>query len=387
MAISTSVRIIIRAVQQFGADGASQMGAALAYYALFSTAPLLVLAVMLSGLVFGEQAARDRVRKQITEYVGPETAREVNNLMQTARRPAGGGLAATLGGATLLLGALSVFLHVRRCLCAIWRLDSTGQTGAFRMLLDYLLAVVMVLCVGILLLLSLAVSAALPLLVDFLGPDFPVGARFWRWLDAGVSFALLTLFFALIFHVMSGRQILLPHVLYGSVISALLFTAGKTLISLYLAYTSTASAYGAAGSLVVFLTWVYYSAQITFLGAELVQARRTRGMAFSVASAGAKHIDGLDPLGTSTATEDRTQLLGDAKLGGVDPFSIAGGAGLGNSTKPDIVTNDSSDAVSPCRNLFSADRGSKSATRIEPTSTPSIMTGKPTYRVAPIIVV
>lgn len=277
MALSTSVRIIVRAVRQFGADGASQMGAALAYYALFSTAPLLVLAVMLSGLVFGEQAARERVRKQLAEYVGPETAREVNDLMQKAGQPAGGGLAAILGGATLLLGALGVFLHVRRCLCTIWRLDSPGRTGAVRILFDYMLAVVMVLCVGMLLLLSLVASVALPWLVDFLGPNFPVGWRFWRWLDAGVSFALLTLFFALVFHVMSGRRILIGHVLYGSVISALLFTAGKTLISFYLAYTSTASAYGAAGSLVVFLVWVYFSAQITFLGAELVQARRTRG--------------------------------------------------------------------------------------------------------------
>jgi len=276
MPLSTSVHILFRSARQFGADGASQMGAALAYYALFSTAPLLVLAVMLSGPIFGEQAARDRVRQHLTEVVGPETAREVNNLMKTAAKPSGGTLAAALGGAALLLGALSVFLHVRRCLCIIWRLDSPGRRGVIETLLNYLLAIVMVLCVGILLLLSLAASAALPLLVDLLGKDFPVGARFWQWLDAGVSFALLTLFFALVFRVMSERRILWRHALYGSVISALLFTAGKTLISLYLAYTSTASAYGAAGSWVVFLVWVYYSAQIIFFGAELVQARRTR---------------------------------------------------------------------------------------------------------------
>jgi membrane protein len=276
MALSTSVRILLRSTRQFGADGASQMGAALAYYALFSTAPLLVLAVMLSSLIFGEQAARDRVRKHMTELVGSETAREVSTLMETAARPVGGRLAAALGGAALLLGALSVFLHFRRCLCVIWRLDSPGRKGAIETLFNYLLAVIMVLVVGILLFLSLAASTALPLLVDFLGKDFPVGARYWQWLDAGVSFALLTLFFALVFRVMSARRIPWGHVLYGSVISAVLFTAGKTLIGLYLAYTSTASAYGAAGSLVVFLVWVYYSAQITFLGAELVQARRTR---------------------------------------------------------------------------------------------------------------
>ena len=244
MALSTSVRILLRAARQFGADGASQMGAALAYYALFSTAPLLVLAVMLTGQIFGEGAARERVVKHLTEIVGPETAREVNNLMESAAKPVGGGLAAAVGGGVLLLGALSVFLHIRRCLSLIWRLDSTARTGAIKTLLNYMLAILMVLCVVFLLLLSLAASTALPLQVDFLGKDFPVGARFWHGLDAGFSFALLTLFFAVVFRVMSGGRILWPHVLYGSVISSLLFTAGKTLISLYLAFTGTASAYG-----------------------------------------------------------------------------------------------------------------------------------------------
>ena len=105
MVLSTSVRIVFRAARQFGADGASQMGAALAYYALFSTAPLLVLAVMLSGLVFGEQAARDQVKKHLTEVVGPETAREVNSLIERSVRPRGFSLAAALGGAALVVGA------------------------------------------------------------------------------------------------------------------------------------------------------------------------------------------------------------------------------------------------------------------------------------------
>ena len=144
-------------------------------------------------------------------------------------------------------------------------------------LLNYLLAIVMVVFVGFLLFLSLAASAALPFLVNYLGQGFPVGARFWHWLDAGVSFALLTLFFAFLFRVMSERRIPWRHVLYGATITALLFTIGKTLISLYLAYTGTATAYGAAGSWVVFLIWMYYSAQITFFGAELVEARCTRG--------------------------------------------------------------------------------------------------------------
>jgi membrane protein len=276
MSISASIRILFRAARQFGADGASQMGAALAYYALFSTAPLLVLAVMLSGLIFGEQAARERVRKHLTEIVGPETAREVNGLMERSVEPQGGRLAAVLGGITLVLGALSVFLHIRRCLCVIWRLEKDSRKGVIETLLSYLLAVVMVLAVGVLLLLSVAASTAVPWLVNWLGEGFPLGTRFWHGVDAGFSFVLLTLFFAIVFRVMAGREILWRHVLYGAVISALLFTAGKTVIGLYLAYTGTASAYGAAGSLVVFLVWIYYSAQIVFFGAELVQARRTR---------------------------------------------------------------------------------------------------------------
>jgi membrane protein len=276
MGLTTSIRILIQAARQFSADGAAQMGAALAYYALFSIAPLLVLAVMLSGLIFGEQAARDRVRKHLTEVVGPESAREVNTLMESANKPSGGTVAAVLGVIALVLGALGVFLHARRCLCTIWHLDTQGSRRVLATLLNYLLAIIMVLCVGALLFLSLALSTAVPLLVQYMGKNSPLGTRSWRWLDAGVTFGLLTLFFALVFRVMSGRRIAWRHVLYGSFVSALLFTGGKTLISLYLAYTSTASAYGAAGSLVVFLVWVYYSSQITFFGAELVQARRTR---------------------------------------------------------------------------------------------------------------
>jgi membrane protein len=124
--------------------------------------------------------------------------------------------------------------------------------------------------------LSLAASAAVPALARFLGEDKP-GEALWQWVEAGISFAWLSLFFALVYHIMSGRRIAWGYALYGALITALLFTLGKVLIGLYLGHTGTASAYGAAASLVVFLVWIYYSAQIFFFGAELVQARRTRG--------------------------------------------------------------------------------------------------------------
>jgi len=269
-----SFRIIFRAIRQFDKDGASQMGAALAYYTLFSIAPLLILAVMMAGFFFGENAARAQVEEHLTELIDAQSARELTKLMESATRPAEGRLAAILGGAALLLGALSAFLHVRRCLCTIWRLE-LPKNGLLLTLINYVLAMVMVLCMGCLLLLSLAVSTALPIIAVQFGDDLPGGGEFWRWTDTGVSFVLLTLFFGLVFRIMSSGRIAWGYVLYGAIITSLLFTVGKVLISFYLAYTSTASAYGAAGSLVVFLVWVYYSSQILFLGAELVQARRS----------------------------------------------------------------------------------------------------------------
>jgi membrane protein len=196
--------------------------------------------------------------------------------MERGLQPTAGGWVAAVGTAALVLGALGAFLHVRQCLCVIWRLEPPHGSGVLGTLLNYVLAVVMVLCVALLLLVSLAASTAVPVLVRLLGNELPGGGAFWPWVEAGFSFTLLSLFIALVFRIMSDRRIAWRHVVYGSLVSALLLTAGKTVIGLYLAYTSTASAYGAAGSLVAFLVWMYYAAQIFFYGAELVQARRTR---------------------------------------------------------------------------------------------------------------
>jgi len=276
MPFVTRLRILYRAAQQFGANGGAQMGAALAYYALFSTAPLLILAVTIAGLLFGETAAQERVRAHLNDVVGERGADEVMMLMNQAMRPSTGWLAAVVGIVTLVFGALGAFLHVRRCLLVIWRLENVAPSGLIGTLFNYLLAIVMVFTVALLLLFSLAVSTALPILIDFWEETLPGTHTIWRWAEAGVSLLLLTLFFALVYRFMSGRRIPWKYVLYGSMVSALLFTVGKTVIGLYLAYSSTASAYGAAASLVVLLVWVYYSAQIFFFGAELIQARRTR---------------------------------------------------------------------------------------------------------------
>ncbi len=276
MFLWTSIRIIVRAVRQFAADGAGQMAAALAYYALFSTAPLLLLAVMFAGLFFGEVAARERVVEHLTELVGPEGAREITRHMADAVRVTPSWQVAGLGAAVWLFGALSAFLHVRHCLAVIWRLDPPSENSILAVLFNYLLAIVAVLSVCGLLLCSVGLSTALVVFHRYLEAELPGGVHYWRQVYVGVSFTFLMLFFALIFRVMSRRRIAWRHVLYGACVTALLFAAGKFGISWYLAHTSAASAYGAAGSVVVYLLWVCYSAQIFFFGAELVQARRTK---------------------------------------------------------------------------------------------------------------
>lgn len=276
MPFSTSIRIVVRAATRFSEHDGAQMGAALSYYAVFSTAPLLLLAVMLASLFYDEEAARAQVKTHLTEMLGPQSAEEISSWMKREGRPEGGRLAAVVGISLLLVGTLGLFLHVRRCLCIIWELEPPQGSSLLLTLLNYLLAIVAVLCVGLLLLVSLAASTAVAIMVHLMGDKLPGGASLWHWVEVGLSFLLLTLFFAVVYRVLSGRKVSWGYIWYGAFVCAVLFTIGKKLISLYLAYTSSTSIYGAAGSLVVFLVWVYYSSQIAFFGAELIQARRTR---------------------------------------------------------------------------------------------------------------
>ncbi len=274
--MKTSLRILWRACLQWGENKDSRLGAALAYYTLFSIAPLLLIAIRLAGLIFGADAAQGKVVEHLAEVLGLDTAQAIQALIQEASRPQTGTWATVVGLAVLIIGALGIFLHLRGALCTIWKLQPPHGNSFLGILLDYLLAIVMVLVTGVLLLASLGISTALPVLAEMLEKAMPEVNLPWRYVEMGVSFLFLTLLFAAVYRVLSGQRIAWRYVWYGSAICALLFTVGKTLLGLYLAYSSTISMYGAAGSVVVFLIWVYYSSQIMFFGAELIQARRTR---------------------------------------------------------------------------------------------------------------
>jgi len=272
----TGARVLYRAAMQWNDDGASQMGAALAYYALFSIAPLLLIALSMTGLFYGPELARGRIGKHLTELMGEESSRGVEALLGQFPQPGQGGWASIFGFGVLFVGALGMFLHLRTAFSAIWRLTPPGGNTWLGLLFNYLLAAVMVLVVGLLLLLSLASNTALVVVTEVLKEELPGYGIPWQPVEFATSVFYLSLLFALVFRIMSGRRIYWRHVWFGSIVSAVLFTFGKTMLGYYLAYTSTTSAYGAAGSLVAFLLWVYYSAQITFFGAELIQAWRTR---------------------------------------------------------------------------------------------------------------
>ena len=271
MFLTTSFRIIIKAIYQWGENVDSRLAAALAYYALFSFAPLLILAIRVVGMVYEQEAVREELYKQLPHYMGKEGAGAVEFLVENASKPQDNwGLLAGL--AVLLVGALGMFLHVRGSLTTIWKLAPPPGNTLLALLIDYLLAMAMVPVIAFLLLATLVASTA----VEFVATNYPDSYIPWRIVEKSGSFVLLIVLFTLLYRVMSGRRIPWGYTIYGSVIVSLLFTVGKIFMTYYLIYFSPSSAYGAAGSVMVFLVWVYYSSQILFFGAELIQARRTR---------------------------------------------------------------------------------------------------------------
>lgn len=272
--MNTSLRIMIRAFNQFSAHNAFQMAAALAYYMLFSMVPLLLLAISIAGAVFGADAARGQVYEQLVDAAGPDTATLVQNMVKNADQAQGHGWAVYLGLALSLFAGVQAFLHLRQCFRIIWNIEVPKGGTYWGLALDYILSALLVFVVGLLLIASLAAGTVLSIVQQRWPLSFPGG---WHTVEILVSFVFLTLAFAAQYWILSGRSLSWWYVLYGSIICSVMFTIGKSLLSWYLAFSSATSVYGAAGSLVGFLIWIYYSSLIVFLGAELIQARRQRG--------------------------------------------------------------------------------------------------------------
>lgn len=259
-------------------DNPFRYAAALAYYTLFSLAPLLVIAVALAGLAFGEEAVRGEVVGQIRGLVGPKTAESVQMAIAAAAPGSSGIFASVVGIVALMLGASAVFAELQDALNTIWRAESDASTGLRRVAWKRLLSLAMVAVIGFLLLVSLAASALVNAMGTYFTAWLPIPALLIELVNLTVSVAVITVLFAAIYKVLPDVEIEWSDVWVGAAVTSVLFTIGKSAIGIYLGQSAVGSTYGAAGSLMTLLVWVYYSALIVLLGAEFtfVYAHRRR---------------------------------------------------------------------------------------------------------------
>ena len=252
-------------------DFAPSMGAALAYYTIFSLAPMLVIVIAIAGFFFGHDAAQGEIVAQLRDMVGTTAASAVEGLLRSASEPGKGIVAATLGITTLVIGATAVFAELQSSLDRIWKIPPDKKGGIKGLLRKRLLSFGMVMGLGFMLLISLILSAVLAALGTWWSNILGGWTIVLEGLNIAVSFSVVTGLFAMIYKFMPRASIPWRDVLVGAAVTALLFTVGKFLIGLYLGKASIGSSFGAAGSLVVLLAWVYYSAQIFLLGAEFTR--------------------------------------------------------------------------------------------------------------------
>jgi membrane protein len=256
---------------------APKLGAALAYYSVLSLAPLLVVILAIVGLALGQGAAQGQIMAQIRGMLGDEGAKAIQAVIANASKPKAGGLATVLGLLTLFISTSGVFAELHDSLNRIWEVKAKPRGNFLVSLLrDRIFSFGMVLAVGFLLLVSLMASAALAGAAKYVSGALPLAPAVLFVLNNLLSLAVITVLFAMIYRFLPDDSIAWNDVWIGSLVTAILFTVGKFAIGMYLGQASFGSAYGAAGSLVIVLAWIYYSAQIFFFGAEFthVYARR-----------------------------------------------------------------------------------------------------------------
>lgn len=268
-------RLLSLARQAFAAfkhDYAASMGAAIAYYTVFSLAPLLVIVIAVAGAVFGREAVTGMIVAQVGGLIGNEGAAFVQSLIRNASDPERGLVAGTVSVAVLVIGATTVFAELQRALDRIWRVPASAKpSGIWALLRARLLSFGLILGLAFLLMVSLVVSTAVAALGEWTQGMLPGWATLLHVINTLVSLVIATLLFSMIFKLMPSTDIAWRDVWIGSVVTAVLFEVGKLLIGLYLGKSAMTESFAAAGSLVVLLAWVYYAAQIFLLGAEFTK--------------------------------------------------------------------------------------------------------------------
>ncbi len=268
-----------RTFQEFMDDSPLDMAGALSYYTLLSIAPTLLVIIAAAGLVLDGEAVRAQVVAQISDLVGRSSAQFIETILEAADQPRRGIIAMVTGIAIMLLGATTVFAQLQTALNRIWHVEASPDRGAiWSYLRRRLLSLGIVLTIAFLLLISLAVSALLAGLQGYLDDYLPGAPIIWRVLNIVVSLGLITTLIAMMFKFLPDAKIEWRDIWFGAFITSLLFTVGKFLIGLYLGQASVGSTYGAAGSAIVLMVWIYYASLILFFGAKITQVMaRQRG--------------------------------------------------------------------------------------------------------------
>jgi membrane protein len=263
--------------REYWANRPMELAAALSYYTLLSLAPLVLMAVAVAGLIFERATVEGRIVAEIRQLVGIEGSEVVQTVLRHASDPEKSARSVVIGIAVLLLGATTVFVQLQSSLNRIWNVEERPQASVLWVLVkERMLSLAMVLAVGFLLLVSLLVSAAVAAFGETSLGGLSDAAVVLEGLNVLVSLVVVTLLFAMIFKVMPDAPVAWRDVWVGAIITAVLFTIGKSLIGLYLGRSSIGSPYGAAGSLVVMTVWVFYASMIVFFGAELTYFRSKR---------------------------------------------------------------------------------------------------------------
>jgi membrane protein len=272
-------RVFRAAITGFIEDRAITMGAAMAYYTLFSLAPMLVIVIAVAGLVFGRETSQGAIIHELGGFLGQSGAQAVGELITNVGRAQSGILATLIGAVTLLLGATTALVEMQDSLDIIWRAPRAKGSTLVLMLRSRLMTIIFILALGFLLLVSLVISAGLTAFAGMVDRWIPGLSFIMETANFIVSFLVTTLLFGLIYKVLPRVEIAWRDVITGAVLAAALFTVGRWAIAFYIGQTDLASSYGAAGTFILVLVWVYYSTQILFFGAEFARAwsaQRTR---------------------------------------------------------------------------------------------------------------
>ena len=266
------------AVSQFFDHQVLRLSAALAFYSVFSIGPLLIIAISLSGMVFGPEAVRGQLEYQLNDWMGERSAEVVQDLIASATRSSDSLIMSFVGFGTMILGATGVFGQLKDSLNSIWEVEQPAGKALLKILKTRLFSFSLVLGIGFLLLVSMVLTTALEVVSGAIESAFPLAPFIWQSLNFAISFFVVTILFAMIFRILPDVKLRWSDVWVGAGFTSLLFSIGKFGIGYYLAREATASPYGAAGAFVLVLMWVYFSSVMLLFGAEFTRAwARTRG--------------------------------------------------------------------------------------------------------------